>query len=292
MLGNTLFIMPVYDPGKFLLLVQDARIEHVLLVPTMIKMTLDYPDFEQFDISALKHVVYGASPIDETLLRQARARLPGVTLMQIYGQTEGVPATLLHDADHGEAGFASGRTRSAGTPALGVDFKIIDEQGQALPRGEIGEVCMRAPFVMKGYLNMPEQTAAALQGDWLHTGDAGYLSEDNFLYIVDRIKDMIVTGAENVYSVEVESALYRHDAVQNCAVVGLPHQKWGEVVHADVVLKPGQSIEELALIEHCREFIAGYKLPKSIAFVEAIPLTPVGKVDKVTIRKKYVAASE
>ncbi len=146
---------------------------------------------------------------------------------------------------------------------------------------------MRGPFLMKGYLNMPEQTAKALQNGWLHTGDAGYLSEDDFLYIVDRIKDMIVSGGENVYSAEVENALARHAAVQSCAVVGLPHEKWGEVVHADVVLKEDASVTEEALIDHCREFIAGYKLPKSVAFVEAIPLTPVGKVDKVAIRQKY-----
>ena len=286
-MGNTLCIMPAFDPGKFLQLIQDASIEHALLVPTMIKMMLDHPDFATFDISSFKYIVYGASPIDEALLRQAREQLPGVNFMQIYGQTEGVPATFMFDADHSEAGFASGRTRSAGTPALGVDIKIVNEAGESLPPGEVGEICMRGSFLMKGYLNMPEQTATALQKGWLHTGDAGYLSDDDFLYIVDRIKDMIVSGGENVYSAEVENALARHAAVQSCAVVGLPHEKWGEVVHADVVLKEDASITEDALIDHCREFIAGYKLPKSVAFVEAIPLTPVGKVDKVTIRQKY-----
>ena len=284
MLGNTLFILQAFDPGRFLQLVQESRIEHVLLVPTMIKMTLDFPDFTQYDLSSLRHIVYGASPIDETLLKQAREQLPGVSLMQIYGQTEGVPATLLHDVDHSDSGFMSGRTRSAGTAALGVDIKIVDDQGRTLPHEAVGEICLRAPFLMKGYLNMPEQTAAVLQDGWLHTGDAGYLSADGFLYIVDRIKDMIVTGAENVYSVEVESALYRHTAVQDCAVVGLPHEKWGEIVHAEVVLRPEESVSEEVLVEHCREFIAGYKLPRSIAFVESIPLTPVGKVDKVAIR--------
>jgi acyl-CoA synthetase (AMP-forming)/AMP-acid ligase II len=288
MLGNTLFIMPTFDPGKFLQLVQDARIEHVLLVPTMIKMMLDHPTFDDFDTSSLRHLVYGASPIDEGLLRQTRKQMPGVSLMQIYGQTECVPATLLFNEDHSEAGFVSGRTRSAGSAALGVDIEIRDSEEQALPAGEIGEICLRAPFLMKGYLNKPEQTATALREGWLHTGDAGYLSDDNYLYVVDRIKDMIVTGAENVYCVEVENALYRHAAVQDCAVVGPPHEKWGEMVHADVVLGPGESFSEEDLIEHCREFIAGYKMPKSVEFVDAIPLTPVGKVDKVAIRGKYI----
>jgi len=287
MLGNTLHVLPAFEPGKFLQVVQDARIEHVLLVPTMIKILLDYPEFANFDISSLKHLVYGASPIDDALIRQARAQLPGVTLMQVYGQTEGVPATFLFDQDHGEAGFKSGRTRSAGNAALGMEIKIRDEQGQCLPAGEVGEISLRAPFLMQGYLNKPEQTASVLRDGWLYTGDAGYLSSDNYLYVVDRIKDMIVTGAENVYSAEVENALARHDAVLNCAVVGLPHEKWGEVVHADVVLKPGASADEEELTLHCREYIAGYKIPKSINFVEDIPVTPVGKVDKVAIRGKY-----
>jgi acyl-CoA synthetase (AMP-forming)/AMP-acid ligase II len=287
MMGNKLCILPAFDPGKFLQLVQEESIEHVMLVPTMIKMVLEHPEFASFDISSFKYIVYGASPIDEALLRRAREQLPGVNFMQIYGQTEGVPATFMFDSDHSEVGFASGRTRSAGTPALGVHIKITNESGESLPPGEVGEICLRGPCVMKGYLNMPEQTAKALQNGWLHTGDAGYLSEDNFLYIVDRIKDMIITGGENVYSAEVENALACHEAVQGCAVVGLPHDKWGEVVHADVVLKENATATQETLIEHCRELIAGYKLPKSIAFVEAIPLTPVGKVDKVAIRQKY-----
>lgn len=287
MMGNTLCVLPAFDPGKFLQLVQDAAIEQTFMVPTMIKMVLDHPEFSSFDISSWKYITYGASSIDEVLLRRARKQLPGVSFTQIYGQTEGLPASLMFNDDHSEAGFASGRTRSAGTVPLGVEVKIVNGEGVALPRGNVGEICMRGSFLMKGYLNMPEQTAAALQDGWLHTGDAGYLSEDDFLYIVDRIKDMIISGGENVYSAEVENALARHEAVQSCAVVGLPHEKWGEVVHADVVLNPGLSTTEEALIEHCREYIAGYKLPKSISFVEAIPLTPVGKIDKVAIRKTY-----
>ncbi|WOJ93783.1 AMP-binding protein [Congregibacter variabilis] len=287
MMGNTLYMLPAFDPGKFLQLVQNAAIEYTFIVPTMIKMVLDHPEFSSFDIASWEYITYGASSIDEALLLRAREQLPGVSFMQIYGQTEGLPASLMFDADHREAGFASGRTRSAGIPPLGMELKIIDVNGASLPRGEVGEICMRGPSLMKGYLNMPVQSAAALQDGWLHTGDAGYVNEDDFLYIVDRIKDMIISGGENVYSAEVENALARHQAVQSCAVVGLPHEKWGEVVHADVVLCPSASTTEEALITHCREYIAGYKLPKSISFVEAIPLTPVGKVDKVKIRQKY-----
>jgi long-chain acyl-CoA synthetase len=287
MLGNSLFILPAFDPEKLLAMIEEKKIVHCLLVPTMLKMLLDHPRFDEYDLSSLQHLRYGASPIDEGLMKELRARLPGVSLMQIYGQTEGVPATLLPDVDHSEAGFSSGRTRSAGTAAIGVDIEIRDSEGCALGSGEIGEICLRAPFLMKGYLNMPEQSAEVLQDGWLLTGDAGYLSDDNYLYIVDRIKDMIVTGAENVYSAEVENALYRHAAVSECAVVGLPHEKWGEVVHADVVLHAGESASAEDLIEHSREYLAGYKLPKTVEFVDAIPLTAVGKVDKVAIRGKY-----
>jgi long-chain acyl-CoA synthetase len=287
MQANTLFILPAFEPENFLAMVQEQKIAHCMLVPTMIKMLLDHPSFDNYDLSSLRHLRYGASPIDEGLMKELRRRLPAASLMQIYGQTEGVPATILPDVDHSEAGFASGRTRSAGIAATGVDIEIRDSEGTVLGAGDIGEVCLRASFLMKGYLNMPEQSAEVLQNGWLLTGDAGYLSDDCYLYIVDRLKDMIVTGAENVYSAEVENALYRHPAVSECAVVGLPHEKWGEVVHADVVLHARESASMEELIEHCREYLAGYKLPKTVEFVDAIPLTAVGKVDKVAIRGKY-----
>jgi long-chain acyl-CoA synthetase len=165
-----------------------------------------------------------------------------------------------------------------------VEIVIRDEEEKPLPRGEIGEITMRSSSVMKGYLNMPEQTGKALRDGWIYTGDAGYLSEDDFLYVVDRIKDMIVTGGENVYSAEVENAIAQHEAVAQCAVVGLSDEKWGEKVHAEVILKPGASLSGEEMEAFCREYLAGYKIPKSFQFVDAIPLTAVGKVDKVAIR--------
>ncbi len=253
----------------------------------MIQMLIHHPTFHDYDIISLNHVAYGASPIDQTLLMEARERLPGVAFVQVYGQTEGVPATLLFDLDHSEQGHSTGRTRSAGTPCYGVEIEIRGADGSALPRGEVGEICLRAPHVMQGYLNNPEQTAAALQGDWLVTGDAGYLSEDDYLYVVDRIKDMIISGGENVYCAEVESAICSHPAVEQCAVVGLPDEKWGELVHAEIVLKEGASASQGEIEAHCRDLIAGYKLPRSAGFVDTIPLTAVGKVDKVAIRERY-----
>lgn len=286
MLGNTLHILPAFDPVKVMQLVQERQIVQALLIPTMLQMIVNHPKFEEYDLRSLRYIRYGASPIDQALLLQVRDRLPWADLMQVYGQTECVPATFLHHLDHGEAGVASGRTRSAGTPCLGVEIVIRDEQGETLPRGEVGEITMRSNFVMEGYLNMPEQTASALRDGWVYTGDAGYLSEDDYLYVVDRIKDMIVSGGENIYSAEVENAIAQHDAVLQCAVVGLADEKWGEQVHAEVILKPGASVAEEELAAFCRDYLAGYKVPKSFCFVEAIPLTAVGKVDKVAIRKQ------
>ena len=287
MLGNSLVILPAFDPEKTLQLIERHKIVQSLLVPTMIKMVVDHPSVDDYDLSSFRYISYGGSPIDEALLKEARRRLPRANFMQIYGQTEGLPATFLYEEDHGEEGFASGRTRSAGTAALGAEIEIRDGQGRALNTGEIGEICLRAPYIMLGYLNKPEQTAAALRDGWLITGDAGYLNEDGFLFVVDRIKDMIISGGENVYSAEVENALHGHAAVQGCAVVGLPHDTWGEMVHADVVLKPGAAVTVEELTSHCRDFIAGYKLPRSLEFVDEIPLTAVGKVDKVSIRARY-----
>ena len=285
MLGNTLHILPAFDPVQVMQVVQERQIVQALLIPTMLQMLVNHPQFEEFDLSSLRHIRYGASPIDQALLAQVQRKLPWADLMQVYGQTECVPATFLHHRDHGEAGVASGRTRSAGTPCLGVEIIIRDEDGKPLPRGEIGEITMRSSFVMEGYLNMPEQTATALRDGWVYTGDAGYMSEDDFLYVVDRIKDMIISGGENIYSAEVENAIAQHEAVVQCAVVGLSDEKWGEKVHAEVVLNPGASLSDSELTEFCRKYLATYKVPKSFCFVEAIPLTAVGKVDKVTIRQ-------
>jgi acyl-CoA synthetase (AMP-forming)/AMP-acid ligase II len=264
--------------------VQEKKIVQALLIPTMLQMLVSHPDLDQYDLTSLRYIRYGASPIDQALLNSVQEKLPWADLMQVYGQTECVPATFLYNFDHGETGIASGRTRSAGTPCLGVEIVIRDEEEKPLPRGEIGEITMRSSSVMKGYLNMPEQTGKALRDGWIYTGDAGYLSEDDFLYVVDRIKDMIVTGGENVYSAEVENAIAQHEAVAQCAVVGLSDEKWGEKVHAEVILKPGASLSGEEMEAFCREYLAGYKIPKSFQFVDAIPLTAVGKVDKVAIR--------
>lgn len=285
MLGNTLYILPAFDPLQVMQIVQEHKVVQALLIPTMLQMLVSHPKYSEFNLRSLQYIRYGASPIDQTLLSEISKKLHWADLMQVYGQTECVPATLLHHIDHGDKGIASGRTRSAGAPCLGVEIVIRDTEEQEVPRGVIGEITMHSSYVMAGYLNMPEQTAATLRDGWVYTGDAGYLSDDDFLYVVDRIKDMIVTGGENVYSAEVENAVAQHEFVEQCAVVGLADEKWGEKVHVEVVLKPGAALSDSDLTEFCRDYLAGYKIPKSFRVVAAIPLTAVGKVDKVAIRE-------
>ena len=170
----------------------------------------------------------------------------------------------------------------------GIDLVIMDDDGNVLPPGEVGEVCMRGPNIMKGYRNMAEQTAKTIVDGWLHTGDGGYIDEEGFLFIVDRVKDMIISGGENVYSAEVENAIYQHPAVNQCAVIGIPHEKWGEQVHAIVVPHEGQSVSEDELIEHCKSLIAGFKCPRSASFqAEPLPLSGAGKILKTELRKPY-----
>jgi acyl-CoA synthetase (AMP-forming)/AMP-acid ligase II len=212
--------------------------------------------------------------------------LPGTQLIQGYGMTEGCStATLLLDEDHKPG---SPRLRSVGKPALGVRITIQDEAGRILPRGEIGEVCIRGGHLMREYWNKPEATAEALRGGWYHSGDAGYLDPDGYLFLVDRVKDMIVTGGENVYSAEVESAISTHPQVAQVAVIGIPHDVWGEMVHAIVVRTPGAEVTEEEIIAHARDSIAGYKVPKSVHFRdEPMPLSGAMKILKRDLRAPY-----
>ena len=211
---------------------------------------------------------------------------PSVGLVQVYGQTELAPiATTLSMADHRAGGE---RLKSAGQPTAVTDIRIVDDEGNDCLPGNSGEIAARGPHVMLGYWNKPEETAKALVDGWVFTGDAGYFDDDGFLYIVDRVKDMVVTGGENVFTTEVENALMSHTAVQDVAVIGIPHEEWGEAVHAIVILRADNSADESQLIAHCRERIAGYKLPKSVEFRgEPLPLSGAGKVLKTELRKPH-----
>ena len=287
--GNTHVIFPAFNPEGVLDTLERDRVTHVLLVPTMIQMLVDHPAMKNpRDLSALKTIVYGASPISEAVLERAMAALPGVGFVQAYGMTELAPLATVNPAYyHTVEGRKLGKLRSAGRASYCIELSIVDAEGREAPRGTVGEVVVRGPNVMQGYWNKPDLTAQAVRDGWMHTGDGAWMDEDGFIYIADRLKDMIITGGENVYSAEVENALAQHPAVAACAVIGVPSDEWGESVHAVVVRKPGQDVAGDALIAHSKSLIAGYKCPRSVDFVDALPLSGAGKVLKTKLREPF-----
>ena len=285
----TQVIVPGFEPVSTMTTIASERVNSALLVPTMINMLVNHPALDEHDLACLETVVYGASPMPEQVLRRAMSVLPKTEFVQAYGQTEAGPVlTMLPARDHVLDGPNAGRVRSAGRPIACVDLEIRDEHDRPLPPGEIGEICARGPNLMSGYRNLPEVTEETLRGGWLHTGDGAYMDERGYVFIVDRMKDVIVSGAENVYSAETENALYQHPAVAECAVIGIPHDTWGEQVHAVVRLKPDTSATADELIAHCHELIAGYKCPRSIDFRdEPLPLSGAGKILKRALRAPF-----
>ncbi|MDB5970148.1 MAG: AMP-dependent synthetase and ligase [Hydrocarboniphaga sp.] len=278
-------LLPGFDAARTLATIEREKIGESFMVPTMISLLLNHPDFPMRDLSSLGTLMYGAAPIDRALLEQALRLLPLTQLVQAYGQTEASPVvTILPGAYHCLDGALASKLGAAGRPVSTAEIRVIDDRGAERGVGEVGEICVRGPTIMLGYWNKPEQTASALRDGWLHSGDVGYLDADGFLYVVDRIKDMIITGGENVYSGEVENALMRHPALLMCAVIGLPDPVWGERVHAVAVRRPGADCGEADLIVHCRELIAGYKAPRSIEFRDELPLSGAGKILKYVLR--------
>ncbi|BCX68862.1 long-chain-fatty-acid--CoA ligase [Pseudomonas izuensis] len=286
MAGETHVLVSGFEAGEVLRVIEREKVTETLLVPTMIFALLAHPDFELHDLGSLKRLTYGASPSAGEMVEQVLARLPDIELSHSYGLTEACPVVSSNlPCNHTPAARKSGLSRSVGRGGLGVNVKIVDPQGREVPRNTVGEIIVRGPNIMQGYWNKPEETARALRNGWLYTGDGGYMDEQGYLFIVDRLKDMIVSGGENVYSAEVENALVRHPAVAQAAVIGIPHAQWGEAVHAVVVLKPGAQADAEQLRLYCREFIAGYKCPKSIEFRNELPLSAAGKVLKRELRR-------
>jgi long-chain acyl-CoA synthetase len=277
-------VLPAFVPGAALDLVERHRVTATLVVPTMLAALTDEQQARPRDVSTLRRISHGGAPIATDTLRRAHAAFPEAELLHIYGATETSPiATLLKGE---ERLLDAPRARSCGQPAVGVAVGILATDGAQAAPGTVGEVVVRGDNVMAGYWNKPEETAAALVGGWYHTGDLGYLDECAFLYLVDRAKDMIVTGGENVYSIEVEEALSRHPAVAEAAVFGIPDARWGEAVHAVVVPRADVSDEELR--EHCRSLIGGYKVPKTIELrSEPLPKSGAGKVLKRELRQAH-----
>lgn len=287
--GRQLIMHPTFDPGAIIDCIVKDRIDTLSLVPAMWGMLIDLPQAQGADLSSLKNALYGASPMPEGILRRVMARLPQARFAQGYGQTEtaGV-CTLLGPDDHDPDGPNAHRLKSAGQPILFSELRILNEEAEELPSGRVGEIAIRSVGNMLGYWNKPEETAATLRDGWVMSGDAGYLDSDGYLYIVDRTKDMIISGGENVYSAETENALSTHPDVLECAVIGVPDFKWGERVHAVVRLASGAIATSDELIAHCKSLIAGYKCPQSIEFrAEPFPISAAGKVLKRELRAPY-----
>jgi acyl-CoA synthetase (AMP-forming)/AMP-acid ligase II len=285
--GGTLVVHRSFDAREILWTVERERITQLHLAPTLMQAVLDLPDIEQFDLSSLRTINYAAAPMPLTTLKRAMQRF-GPILINGYGQTEGA-GTVLRKHYHRPEGKPKDleRLTSVGQPVLDTRVRIVDDHDHDVPLGAVGELCLHSRQNMIGYWNNSAATIEALRNGWLHTGDLARQDEDGFIYLVDRKKDMIVSGGENVYSREVEEALMSHPAVADAAVIGVPDPKWGEAVKGIVVCKPGAVCTAADLLAHCRTLIAGYKCPKSVEFVAELPRLPSGKVSKVKLRERY-----
>lgn len=281
--------IPMFTPEATLEAVEKHRPTHLLLVPVMIQMVLASPKLAETDTSSLELIGYGASPITEATLKSAFESFPNVLFMQAFGQTELAPvATILGSEYHVLDGPNAGKLRSCGRATRVVEIRIVDENDTPVQNGTVGHITVKGPVTMLGYWNKPDVTAETIRNGWVYTGDAGYMDDEGFIYLMDRLKDMIVSGGENVYSAEVENAIGQHPAVATSAVIGIPSEQWGESVHAIVILKPDAKATEQELKDHCHSLIAGYKCPRSIEFrTEPFPLSGANKVLKTDLRAPY-----
>ncbi len=285
--GGTIHLLDGFDPEEFLATIERERVTCTLGVPTLIYTLLDHPALGSHDVSSLETFIYGSSPMSPARLEEALDRL-GSIFMQLYGQTEAPnTVTMLPRADHDPA--RPHLLASCGQPMAGVRVALLDGDDQPVAPGAEGEICVRGPLVMDGYWRNDEATASTLRNGWLHTGDVARQDDDGYLYIVDRLKDVVITGGFNVYPREVEDALTSHAAVASAAVIGVPDPKWGEAVKAFVVLRPGHDAAEEDLRSFVRDLKGPVQTPKSVEFLDAMPQTPVGKPDKVALRKRYWA---
>lgn len=285
--GARTVIMPGFEPGAFLQLIERERITAVNMVPTMLQMLLGHPDIERTDVSSLRQVIYGASPMPRPVIERAMTLWGRERFWQYYGQTE-CPLTIavLRPEDHEEELLGA-----CGKPSVDVEIRLVDEQGNDVPYGEPGEIAVRGPSMMAGYFNAPELNKEMfMEGGWLRTRDVGVFDARGFLHLKDRTSDMIITGGYNVYPREIEDVLMAHPAVAECAVVGVKDPKWVEAVTAAVALKPGQTVSEQELIAFVAERVASYKKPQQVVFVDGIPKTAVGKLNRKALREQLAAS--
>jgi long-chain acyl-CoA synthetase len=275
--------IPKFSPRSFCETVERERVSHTVLVPTMINLLTQFPDLKKYDLTSLEELAYGGSPMAPELIHRTREVLPNLKLLQGYGLSETGFLTALRDHEHTEE-----RLMSCGRTCPGIDVRVWDESGKEVAAGHPGELVARGVNVMRGYWNNPEETTLAFRDGFFRTGDVGYQDADGYFYIQDRLKDMIVTGGENVYSGEVEAVIYEHPAVREAAVFGIPDPQWGELVMACVVLKPGKTLSADELITHCRRSLANYKIPRRVEFSETeLPKSGSGKILKRILRERF-----
>src|SRR5882672_8471665 len=286
--GTCQVTIPKFSPESFCETVQRERVTHTVLVPTMINMLTQSPDLKKYDLTSLKHLGYGGSPMAPELVHRTRQVLPNVKLVQVYGLSEAGFLTGLLDHEHTED-----KLTSCGRPCMGIDVRVVDPTGNEAETGKTGELVARGANIMRGYWNNPDETKLAFRNGFFRTGDIGYQDVNGYFYILDRLKDMIVTGGENVYSGEAEAVIYTHPAVREVAVFGIPDPKWGEIVKACVVLKPGKTLTAEELIAYCRRFLANFKVPRSIEFSQTeLPKSGSGKILKRLLRDTAWARQE
>jgi long-chain acyl-CoA synthetase len=281
--GASQFTLPKFNPQSFCEAVERERVSHTVLVPTMINLLTQFPEVKKYDLSSLEVLAYGGSPMAPDLIRRTRQLLPHVKLAQVYGLTESGFLTGLQDQEHTDDRFLS-----CGRPCPGIDLQVTDDAGKQVDAGKPGELVARGANLMRGYWNNPGETALAFRDGSFRTGDIGYQDSEGYLYILDRAKDMIVTGGENVYSGEVEAVIYAHPAVREAAVFGIPDPQWGEIVMACVMLKPGSTLNVDDLIAFCRKNLASYKMPRRVEFLDTeLPKGGSGKILKRLLRERF-----
>jgi long-chain acyl-CoA synthetase len=287
-IGATHVVIPRFAPDTVLAAIAEHKITMTALVPTMMALLLHHPDFAKTDLSSLDLITYGGSPIPEALIAELLDALPHVRFGQAYGMTELSPAcTYLEPRHHSLAPDRRHLLRSAGRPAVGVDIRIVDAEDREVPIGETGEITVAGPIVMQGYWKQPDLTREVLRDGYMHTGDLGAMDAEGFVYVLDRLKDMIISGGENIYSLEIESVIRKHPDVFMCAIIGIPDEKWGEAVHAVVVPRANAALDAAAITAHCRAHLPGFKVPRSVEFRDEMPLSAANKILKSALRRPY-----
>lgn len=279
--GATVVLFEKFDVIEVLRAIERERVTFLFTVPGPVMTMVESPELHKVDIGSLRWLMYGGAPMPQEMLRRVSARLPGVRFIQGYGATEASQLLVLDWRDHARKSGTTGRVSAF------AEIRLAGERGREVTIGEPGEILARGPFVMKEYHRDPEATADALRGGWLHTGDIGSMDAEGFITIVDRKKDLIISGGENIYPREIEELLYAHPAVQDAAVFGVPDERWGENVCAAIVRKPGASLTEGEVVDYCRRHLAAYKKPKLVEFLDSLPRTPIGKIAKQALRDRH-----